>query len=213
METAKQYESSDVSDNIQKGSDPTFPDRVEYVGRCIESNFGQSPTKLRILDFGACVAEISQEVQAKFPNNEYVCFEIWSDFHPIIKKKNFKLIETYEDLLKSGTYDVIIFCEVIEHILDMDTAMSAIQKITKENSIVICTTPDSSWYLAALRILIGRYERWFCNPFDSHIRFFTFGSLTKLFAKYGLDIRHSKHYRKLRFGVFSIYSCFSKRNN
>ncbi|ADE40670.1 methyltransferase domain-containing protein [Candidatus Puniceispirillum marinum] len=210
MQTAKQYESDNVRPDLQKTSDPTFPDRVNFVKACIQSHFGEEPRQLRILDFGACVAEITEEVKSAFPGNQHVCFEIWTDFHPVIQQKKITLLETYEELLKSGKYDVVIFCEVIEHILDMETAMSSIEKITGENSIVICTTPDSSWYLAFLRILVGRYERWFCNPFDSHIRFFTFNSLFTLFRGYGFGVKKSSHYRKIRYGVFSIYACFCK---
>jgi SAM-dependent methyltransferase len=56
----------------------------------------------------------------------------------------------------SGTYDVLIASEVIEHVVDTESALAEMKRVLKPGGWLILTTPNLTFWLSRLRMLAGK---------------------------------------------------------
>lgn len=90
-----------------------------------------------------------------------------------------KLSDIHE---RSKTYDVIAMFDVFEHLADPVKDLEIVQKILKDDGIIIIATGDTDSFFARM---LGR--RWtFYNP-PQHLYFFNHDNLTKLLEKKGFE--------------------------
>jgi len=162
----------------------------------------------KILDFG-CAAGETIDYLSKVCDCIFHGYEVDPRFKNIHEDKQYKIYYEAKSLQKSFC-DCVILTEVIEHIYDIDEALSLINHVLIDNGILIITTPNSSKILAFLRLLAGRFDSHYHNPFDVHIRFFTKNSLKKLLKKYGFVSADISERIFFRSKVFALYSFFSK---
>jgi SAM-dependent methyltransferase len=99
--------------------------------------------------------------------------------------------------LPNGYFDLIIWADVIEHVVDVWAAMEEIRRLLAANGKLVTLTPNIAEFRRRLTLLFG------CFPstsgtnegltvrenelFDGgHLHYFTFSSLSKLYLKYGI---------------------------
>lgn len=100
--------------------------------------------------------------------------------------------------LPDGFFDVILWADVIEHVVDVWSAMSEIQRLLANNGRLVTCTPNVAELRRRLALLCGRFpstsgtdEGLGVRPhelFDGgHLHYFTFSSLKKLYRKYHIE--------------------------
>jgi len=98
-----------------------------------------------------------------------------------------------------GSFDVVIFSEVIEHLVDTDHAISEIRRILVDDGILLISTPNLAAWFNRLLLLIGVQPlfsevsrvRIFGRPGQQvagHLRIFTYRALREFLEAQGVAI-------------------------
>ncbi len=85
----------------------------------------------------------------------------------------------------SNCFDTVTAIEVIEHILDIQKMFEELNRVLKNNGILIITTTDFN--LLKKLIISFFFDKYF-YPTNPHIRFFTKRTLRELLIRYGFEI-------------------------
>jgi len=98
--------------------------------------------------------------------------------------------ETLEEALPwpSGFFDVIWCTEVLEHLFDIPKVLAGLNRVLKQNGLLILTTPYHG-LVKTLGITLLRFEKHF-DVTGPHIRFFTKRSIRAELAKAGFESLH-----------------------
>jgi ubiquinone/menaquinone biosynthesis C-methylase UbiE len=97
-----------------------------------------------------------------------------------------------------NTFDTVFAIEVVEHLLDIDQALSKINRVLKKGGFFCVTTTDFN-LLKKLIISVFFWDTFF-YPNSPHIRFFTKRTLVDLCKKHELSlVKHQ--WNKSYFGV------------
>ncbi|PSB04087.1 class I SAM-dependent methyltransferase [Merismopedia glauca] len=97
-----------------------------------------------------------------------------------------------------GFFDVILWADVIEHVVDLWSAMTEIKRLLAQGGRFVTCTPNIAECRRRLTLLTGRFpstagkdEGLSVRPgelFDGgHLHYFTFSSLSKLYRKYNIE--------------------------
>jgi 2-polyprenyl-3-methyl-5-hydroxy-6-metoxy-1,4-benzoquinol methylase len=95
-----------------------------------------------------------------------------------------------KDFLPEQTFDVILCCDVIEHVLDPGSLLLACRKYMRPDSKLLVTTINATALKPAMRALLG-YESVHCD----HTTYFSYATLAQLLLRCGLT--------PAQFGVFA----------
>jgi 2-polyprenyl-3-methyl-5-hydroxy-6-metoxy-1,4-benzoquinol methylase len=78
---------------------------------------------------------------------------------------------------KNNTFDVIIMCEVIEHIFDTDFLLQEIHRVLKNGGFLFITTPNVASFTSRIKLIFGGYPNGleYCinECTNGHIRAYT----------------------------------------
>ncbi|MEO8413246.1 MAG: class I SAM-dependent methyltransferase [Ginsengibacter sp.] len=103
-------------------------------------------------------------------------------------------IGRHPELIQTGDYDLVIACEVIEHLhLDLDLIYFQLNKLTKTGGIVLIQTPNAVPLKKRVAMLFGK------NPFEmirpeyrpgygGHVREFTMSELNDYAKRNGFEV-------------------------
>ncbi len=113
---------------------------------------------------------------------------------------------------ESGTFDTVFAIEILEHILDTDTALGEVNRILKSDGFFCVTTTDFNWIKEV--IIAAFFWNKFFYPNNPHIRFFTKKTLVDLCAKHGMELVEYR-WNKSYFGLMpkGQMIVFKKKNN
>jgi 2-polyprenyl-3-methyl-5-hydroxy-6-metoxy-1,4-benzoquinol methylase len=97
-------------------------------------------------------------------------------------------------------YDVIIFADILEHLINPDLVLiSLVNNLTLGGKIII-SLPNVAFLLNRLLLLMGKWEyREFGTLDKTHLRFYTITSLKRMVKNTGLEIEIVKPYNQ--FGI------------
>jgi 2-polyprenyl-3-methyl-5-hydroxy-6-metoxy-1,4-benzoquinol methylase len=95
-----------------------------------------------------------------------------------------------DDILPGETFDVILCCDVIEHVIAPGALLSACRRFMRDNSRLSVTTINATALKPALRALAGRES---VHP--DHVAYYSFATLSRLLTLCGFD--------PYEFGVFA----------
>jgi len=89
----------------------------------------------------------------------------------------------------SGTYDVLLFLDVLEHLNDPLSVLKKIRHLLVDDGCLIASVPNIANWRMRLSLLMGRFEYQEAGLLDkSHLRFFTLKSLKEMFNEAGYRI-------------------------
>jgi len=89
----------------------------------------------------------------------------------------------------NGYFDIIIFAEVVEHLLYPEKAIEEIKRVLKKDGIVIITTPNFLVFSNRIKMFFGKFDYTDTGIFDrGHVHFFSYKSLLKFVKKGGFEI-------------------------
>lgn len=95
------------------------------------------------------------------------------------------------DHFGAGDYDVVIFADVLEHLLDPERALSEAVELLAEGGRVVLSVPNVAHGSVRLALLQGRWTYTDTGLLDrTHVRFFTRTSFVDLVEGAGLALEH-----------------------
>ena len=119
----------------------------------------------------------------------------------------FKQSEIEKLSFESNYFDTAFAIEVVEHLLDIDTCFSEINRVLKVRGYLCVTTSDFN-VLKRLLIAAFFWDKFF-YPNNPHIRFFNKKALTKIANKHGFErIKHKwngDYYRIMPKGQIAVF--------
>jgi methionine biosynthesis protein MetW len=154
--------------------------------------FDLVPEEAFVLDVGCSTGKLGEKLI-----NEKNCRVFGIDFSPkSIKIASKRLNKAILFDLDSGKlpfannkFDVIIFADVLEHIKRPDLVLKKFKKILKDDGLVIVSIPNIGYVSSRIRHLFGKWDYYETGLMDkTHIRFFTFKTMSELFLNSGYCI-------------------------
>jgi len=143
-----------------------------------------------VLDFGCGDGKIIKEILELNPNVRVIGLDVSdkalgkaSIFLPGVEFQ--KIVDGRKFPLTDSSVDLVISSEVIEHIFDIENALSEISRILKVGGRLLLTTPYHG-FIKNLLIVFFNFSKHF-NPTGPHIRFFSKKSLFLCLTKFGLN--------------------------
>lgn len=87
----------------------------------------------------------------------------------------------------SGPFDVVIFSDVLEHLVDPEAALRATVPLLAPGGHVVASIPNVAHWSIRLRLMAGRFRYTEGGILDrGHVRFFTRETIAEMFAAVGL---------------------------
>lgn len=98
-------------------------------------------------------------------------------------------IQTEKTSFSDNYFDIIIFSEVIEHLLFPERALLELRRVLKDDGMIIVTTPNLLVFSNRVRMMLGIFEYKDASFFErGHIHFFTVSSLKKILTETGFTV-------------------------
>lgn len=175
-------------DYYQKGVASNFLQRFWHFNKLEQVVLGikrHNASPKKILDVGSASGWFLNEVSHRFPDSKCVGIDVYRDAirYGKIKYKNLNLL--YADAHKlpfnNNTFDVVICCEVLEHVISAGRVLEEIRRVLKEDGVVIIEIDSGSWLFRFVwfwwTVLLKGVWR------GAHLHSFSSSSLEKLFSK------------------------------
>ncbi len=119
-------------------------------------------------------------------------------------------IEDYEwvDKFQNIKFDYIIWADVLEHLLDPESALKSSIELLKDDGDCLISVPNISYCGVVYSLLEDKFEYSEVGIIDStHVKFFTYNSLINLFNSCDLEIAFEKAFvNDIGYSEFSSYS-------
>ncbi|HEY3347549.1 MAG TPA: class I SAM-dependent methyltransferase [Nitrospirota bacterium] len=159
----------------------------------------------RVLEIGFGDGKVLYNLRGKFKNlfGVEISAQRCSKTLAALKEKNIPaecFVQSIEDGLNfpAGFFDVIIWSDVIEHVMNVWKAMEEVSRLLAKGGTLITATPNMAFIVRRLRLMMGRFPSTCVKDeglritregelFDGgHLHYFTFGSIERLYWKYGI---------------------------
>ena len=145
------------------------------------------------LEFGCGCGGFSAMVKDKF-GVETWAVEIDKEAALQASKKLDKVISTdaFEAMkeLPDNYFDCILFLDVLEHLIDPYSLLAAMKKKLSGNGVIVTSIPNVRYYRNMIQVVIkGNWDYQDAGILDkTHLRFFTYKSILKMFEVLGVEV-------------------------
>lgn len=141
---------------------------------------------LKVLDFGCGKGTILSQVLKVNPSLQATGADVSGEALKLAKKRlkkcKFIQIREGESLpFRTGSFDFILACDVLEHIYDTEQIFYELRRILKKGGKILITVPYNG-ILKNLIICFFYFDVVF-DPYSPHIRFYTKKSILKCLSK------------------------------
>ena len=151
-----------------------------------------------ILEAGAGEGYLTKIVAEKYPSARIYAGDIEDEMNRIAKKdlasyKNVMIQkENVQDLsYKKETFDLVICCEVLEHVPEPEKALKSIHHVLKKGGNALLSVPHEPFW-RILNMIRGKYIKDFGNT-PGHINHWASSSFASMVTKSGLHLIKSNH--------------------
>jgi len=109
----------------------------------------------------------------------------------------FKVFNSEQDEFpyESEYFDVVLFCEILEHLTkDPAHTIGEVNRVLKSNGVCVFTTPNVNWFDNIRKLLLGEniYDQYSgYGPYGRHNREYTIGEVQHLLTLHGFEIEKS----------------------
>ena len=159
-------------------------DNLKWHLRFFKKYFGE-----RVLDVGAGDGTFLNYLTRNISIKKAIAVELSNNACEIGSEKFSHLNFVQEDIgslqFESGSFDSVCMIEVIEHLLDVDQALSELNRVLTAGGYLLITTTDFN-LLKKIIIATFFWDRFFF-PNNPHIRFFTKKRLSNCAKNTDLD--------------------------
>lgn len=148
----------------------------------------------KVLDVGVASGWFLSEIVRKFPQAKGYGVDVYKEAVDYGKKTYKNLTLSVSDAhtlpFKDKSFDVVISCEVLEHVVSPDTVVKEMKRVLTDDGIIVIEIDSGSF-------LFKIVWHWWTNMRkgvwrDSHIHPFNIKMLEELFAKNNLIIEKKK---------------------
>lgn len=148
----------------------------------------------KVLEFGCSYGYMSEVLKYEF-NCEVTGIEIDEEAAQKAKKVCHQVFTgdveklDLDNLLKNESYDVIIFADVLEHLVNPWAIIDKVSKFLSDEGYIVASIPNISYGGVVLNLLYGNFQYQNLGILDNtHLRFFTKESIIELFESNGYYI-------------------------
>jgi len=175
---------------LGRSSALTFEDSTAYSGYD-KRVYELVPMGSRVLDVGCASGDLAKAlIEGKG------CVAIGVEKHPEragIARRHCKVItadiEEDEPDLPQGSFDVMIFADVLEHLRNPDSVLRKFKKFLKDEGLLIVAIPNVAFISVRLSLLLGRFNYVDCGILErGHLRFFTMDTAKSLIESSGYKV-------------------------
>lgn len=115
-------------------------------------------------------------------------------FNINLNNDNYSLSEIH------GSYDVIVFADILEHLINPDKTLENFKSKLHRDGIIIVSLPNVAFILNRLNLLLGRWNYTEFGTLDkTHLKFFTIETARKLLSGAGYKVIEIQPYNQ--FGI------------
>ena len=148
---------------------------------------------LRVLDVGCGYASTSQYIQQE--GNEVTGIELNPDSVKLAAQRISRVIphdcvefDALREKMKGEQFDVILFADVLEHLVDPQAVLRFYLTFLKDGGSVIVSLPNVALWSVRLQLMAGMLNYADSGVLDrTHLRFFTRSSAKQLLRDAGLE--------------------------
>ncbi|WP_313560620.1 methyltransferase domain-containing protein [Diaphorobacter nitroreducens] len=134
--------------------------------------------------FGAALAEQGHEVWGVEPHSEAA-----AKAQLVLHKVHIGFVEDFFSKNSDARFDVIVFGDVLEHLVDPVSVLKQSSHFLNENGIVVASIPNIAHFAIRAMLLEGRWDYSDLGILDrTHLRFFTRATIIELFSDAGYKI-------------------------
>lgn len=146
-----------------------------------------------ILDVGCGMGRLGAALKALVPGREVhgveMVKEAAAQARMVLDSVVVGDVQTLSLPFDPGTFDCIIFADVLEHLLDPASALRSVRPLLRPGGVIVCSIPNMRHYTAILRLLLNGWSYDEYGLFDrTHLRFFSLASMRELLASSGWTI-------------------------
>jgi SAM-dependent methyltransferase len=174
------------------------PDRAHRMARMLAAALDDAPAPARILDLGCGDGAAASLAAQRNPGHHLIGFDWSAGALGRARRLGLTVVRSGVDPIPvaSGSVDVVIMSELIEHLVDTDSALDEALRVLRPGGSLLLSTPNlAAWYnrgLVALGVqpifsevsLRGVYGRP-GHVVAGHLHLFTRGALVGLLAARG----------------------------
>lgn len=92
----------------------------------------------------------------------------------------------------SGSFDVVLMTEVLEHVFDTDALLSEVRRVLKSDGVLVLTVPNVCSLVSRVQVVLGRlpsYVEHHCRDgMAGHIRGYNLPAIKRQLAEHGFKI-------------------------
>ncbi len=181
---------------------------IEIKDMAILSLLSKVKISGRILDVG-CAGGSFADKYLSAKNSNIFGIDVSEEAVQTARKRNIRIVKGNIDIsripYKDSSFGLVIFSEVIEHLVNPDSALADLHRIlNRDGGYLLIATPNlASWYNRFL-LLFGMqplftdislkysYGRFFSVCPSGHLRLYTYKALVFLLEKYGFKTVYSR---------------------
>ncbi len=149
----------------------------------------------RILDVGCGSGKLGALLKADYPHRHVTGMEInttvAAEAGSVLDAVVVGDIQHMSLPFPSGSFDCIIFADVLEHTVDPASILRTVRPLLAPEGIIVCSIPNMRHYTAILQLIRKGWEYTDYGLFDrTHLRFFSRRSMERLLQENGFRIQH-----------------------
>jgi len=188
-------------DAVSRGFIDRAPDPARYGGQTADPDESAgivlsfvAPAS-RVLDVGCGIGSVS-ELLVKHKSVELIGLEPDADRAAMARQLNLNVINDFftESVVRDlGMFDVVLFGDVLEHLVDPVAFMDLAKTVLKPGGVVIFSVPNVAHWTVRLSLLRGRFNYHAAGIMDAtHLRWFTLKVCRDFCRRAGYEVLHHK---------------------
>jgi 2-polyprenyl-3-methyl-5-hydroxy-6-metoxy-1,4-benzoquinol methylase len=168
-----------------------------YVSSYIRYVFQKRPPSaepVRILDFGCGTGNLFEAIADL--KVTYLGVEPFTEDSKIARSKGLDILEmSAEEAVAnlSRSFDVLIFADVLEHLVDPFSVLSNSKNLIPKDGQVVISCPNVAHFVNRIGLLLGKWNYQDRGILDrTHLRFYTVDTLSQLIRDAGFEVLNLK---------------------
>jgi 2-polyprenyl-3-methyl-5-hydroxy-6-metoxy-1,4-benzoquinol methylase len=150
-------------------------------------------SRMAILDVGCGMGRLGAALKGLVPGREVhgveMVKEAAAQARMVLDSVVVGDVQTMSLPFDPGTFDCIIFADVLEHLLDPAATLRSVRPLLRPGGVIVCSIPNMRHYTAILRLLLHGWSYDEYGLFDrTHLRFFSLASMRELLTSSGWTI-------------------------
>lgn len=112
-------------------------------------------------------------------------------------------VENMDLPLKEGSFDAILFGDVLEHLKEPEATLKKLKPFLSENGFIVVSLPNIANWKVRLKLLLGKFDYAERGIMDrTHLKFFTRKTARELIEQAGYSIERSEFVPSFPFPLF-----------